>query len=81
MRVVCLPGDGIGPEVMTAATRVLRALLPELVRCGMIFVTSAVESLSERVLGELRKGHSAADVPVALRAVRDRLPPLGSARS
>ena len=26
MKVVCLPGDGIGPEVMSVATRVLRAL-------------------------------------------------------
>jgi 3-isopropylmalate dehydrogenase len=30
-RVVCLPGDGIGAEVTAAATRVLRALLPEIV--------------------------------------------------
>ena len=48
-----------------------RALLPELARCGMIFVTSAVESLSDRVLGALRKGHVAADVPLALAAVRE----------
>ena len=48
-----------------------RALLPELVRCGLIFITSAVETLSDRVLGELRKGHTAADVPLALRAVRE----------
>lgn len=48
-----------------------RALLPELVRCGMIFVTSAVESLNDLVLGALRKGHSAADVPLALAAVRE----------
>jgi hypothetical protein len=48
-----------------------RGLLPELVRCGLIFVTSAVETLSDRVLGELHKGHTAADVPVALRAVRE----------
>ena len=26
MKIVCLPGDGIGPEVMAAATRILRAL-------------------------------------------------------
>jgi 3-isopropylmalate dehydrogenase len=26
VKIVCLPGDGIGPEVMAAATRVLRAL-------------------------------------------------------
>lgn len=48
-----------------------RALLPELVRCGMLFVTSAVESLDDRVLTALEKGHVAADVPVALRAVRE----------
>jgi hypothetical protein len=48
-----------------------RALLPELVRNGMIFVTSAVESLSDHVLAVLEKGHVAADVPVALRAVRE----------
>ena len=29
MRVVCLPGDGIGPEVVGAAQKVLRALVPE----------------------------------------------------
>jgi radical SAM superfamily enzyme YgiQ (UPF0313 family) len=48
-----------------------RALLPELVRCGLIFVTSAVETLSDPILRELRKGHTAADVPQALRVVRE----------
>jgi len=48
-----------------------RRLLPELVASGMIFVTSAVESLSDRVLQALRKGHAAADVPLALQAVRE----------
>lgn len=48
-----------------------RKLLPELVRCGLLFVVSAVESLSDRVLRALDKGHAAADVPVALRAVRE----------
>jgi len=48
-----------------------RKLLPELVRCGMIFVTSAVESLNDRVLEALSKGHAAADVPLALAAVRE----------
>src|SRR5919204_362750 len=47
-----------------------RAVLPELARCGMIFVTSAVESLNDRVLEALQKGHTAADVPLALAAVR-----------
>ncbi len=48
-----------------------RPLLPDLVRCGLLFVVSAVESLSDRVLGALDKGHTAADVPVALHAVRE----------
>ena len=37
-------------------------LLPELVASGAIFVVSAVESLSDRVLGKLEKGHVRADV-------------------
>jgi radical SAM superfamily enzyme YgiQ (UPF0313 family) len=47
-----------------------RALLPELAACGLLFVTSAVESLNDGVLRALDKGHSAADVPVALRVLR-----------
>ena len=47
------------------------ALLPELVRDGLIFVTSAVETLNDAVLAKLDKGHTAADVPRALRAVRE----------
>ena len=30
MKIVCLPGDGIGPEVTAPAVRVLRAIVPEL---------------------------------------------------
>ena len=47
-----------------------RALLPELVQCGLLFITSAVECLDDEILRRLDKGHVAADVPVALRAVR-----------
>ena len=47
------------------------ALLPELVRCGLLFVTSAVETLNDLVLEKLDKGHTAADVPRALRALRE----------
>lgn len=43
-----------------------RALLPELGRLGCAFVVSAVESLSDRVLAILDKGHSRADVDEAL---------------
>ncbi len=48
-----------------------RSLLPELVRCGLLFITSAVECLDDAILRRLDKGHVAADVPVALRAVRE----------
>jgi radical SAM superfamily enzyme YgiQ (UPF0313 family) len=47
-----------------------REVLPELAACGCLFITSAVESLNDSVLAALDKGHTAADVPVALRLVR-----------
>jgi radical SAM superfamily enzyme YgiQ (UPF0313 family) len=47
-----------------------RALIPELAAAGALFVVSAVESLSDRVLEALAKGHTAADVPRALEIVR-----------
>ena len=36
--------------------------LPELVACGAVFVVSAVESLSDRVLAKLEKGHTREDI-------------------
>lgn len=39
-----------------------RALLPELAELGCAFIVSAVESLSDRLLARLKKGHSRADV-------------------
>ncbi len=47
-----------------------RALLPALAQAGCLFVTSAVESLSDRVLAALAKGHTRADVALALAAAR-----------
>jgi len=47
-----------------------RDRLPELAALGCIFIVSAVESLSARVLDLLDKGHSAADVDAAVTAVR-----------
>lgn len=47
-----------------------RALLPELVRSGALFVVSAVESLSDAVLAALAKGHTRADVEAALALCR-----------
>jgi hypothetical protein len=46
------------------------ALLPELAAAGALFVVSAVESLSDRVLAALAKGHRADDIPRALEIVR-----------
>ncbi len=47
-----------------------RALFPEFAELGCVFVVSAVESLSDVVLANLEKGHTRADVPVALDIVR-----------
>ncbi len=47
-----------------------RQHLPELAALGCLFIVSAVESLSDTVLGHLAKGHSRADVLAALEAVR-----------
>ena len=51
-------------------------LLLELVRCGLLFVTSAIESLNDEVLRRLDKGHTAAQVPQALRTELQDLPAL-----
>lgn len=48
-----------------------RALFAELAATGCVFVVSAVESLSDGVLVELDKGHTRADVQVALDVLRD----------
>jgi radical SAM superfamily enzyme YgiQ (UPF0313 family) len=45
-------------------------LLPELAQSGCVFVVSAVESLSDRVLAILDKGHTRADVARALELAR-----------
>lgn len=42
------------------------ALLPRLVETGCAFVTSAVESLDDRVLAKLAKGHTRADFEAAV---------------
>ncbi len=47
-----------------------RDLLPELRSLGCLFIVSAVESLSDRVLAILAKGHTRADVEEALRLTR-----------
>jgi radical SAM superfamily enzyme YgiQ (UPF0313 family) len=47
-----------------------RDVLPEMARLGCLFIVSAVESLSDRVLAILDKGHTRADVHVALDVTR-----------
>jgi radical SAM superfamily enzyme YgiQ (UPF0313 family) len=48
-----------------------RALFPELASLGCVFMVSAVESLSDRVLGILDKRHTRQDVYAAIDIVRD----------
>jgi radical SAM superfamily enzyme YgiQ (UPF0313 family) len=47
-----------------------RGRLPELASLGCLFIVSAAESLDDRVLAVLEKGHTGADVVEALRATR-----------
>lgn len=47
-----------------------RELFPELARLGCIFIVSAVESLSDTVLGHLEKWHTRGDTLEALRVLR-----------
>jgi radical SAM superfamily enzyme YgiQ (UPF0313 family) len=47
-----------------------RELFPEFASCGCVFMISAVESLSDRVLTILEKNHTRADVEEALGVVR-----------
>jgi radical SAM superfamily enzyme YgiQ (UPF0313 family) len=48
-----------------------RTHLAELRRAGALFVVSAAESLSDRVLGHLAKGHTRRDIAEALAAARE----------
>ena len=48
-----------------------RSLLPELRECGCIFVVSAVESLNDAVLENLRKGHTSADVFAVINLLKE----------
>jgi radical SAM superfamily enzyme YgiQ (UPF0313 family) len=53
-----------------------RALLPRLGALGCAFIVTAVESLSDRVLALLDKGHTRADVELALELTRSAGIPL-----
>ena len=59
-------------DVTTKVEHLLRhrALLPELAAAGLLFVVSAFESVDDRVLARLDKGHTAADAGTATRLLR-----------
>ncbi len=63
---------GITFDVTTKVELILkhREAIAELGRLGCVFVVSAIESLSDRVLDALAKGHTRADVFEALRITR-----------
>jgi 3-isopropylmalate dehydrogenase len=46
-RIVCLPGDGIGPEVMAVAQRVLRELVPDLELEDRSFGAAAIRTAGD----------------------------------
>jgi radical SAM superfamily enzyme YgiQ (UPF0313 family) len=77
-RAMHVAHPGLTFDVTTKIELILRhrSLFAELAALGCVFVVSAVESLSDVVLGELRKGHSRADVFEALRVTREAGVPL-----
>ncbi len=68
LRVVCLPGDGIGPEVMAVAQRVLRVLAPDLELEEHLFGAAAIRatgtSLPEETLAACRSADSVLKAPI-----------------
>jgi radical SAM superfamily enzyme YgiQ (UPF0313 family) len=60
-------------DVTTKVENILRHRdrIPELARCGCVFIVSAVESLSDEVLTHLAKGHTMQDVFEAQRIVTE----------
>ena len=67
-RVVCLPGDGIGPEVMVVAQRVLRDLAPDLELEDHLFGAAAIRatgtSLPEETLAACRSADAVLKAPI-----------------
>jgi len=63
---------GVSFDVTIKIEHILRyrGFFPELAESGCLFVVSAVESLSDRVLAELDKGHTSSDVSEALSILR-----------
>jgi len=67
-RVVCLPGDGIGPEVMAVAQHTLRALAPDLELEDALFGADAIrqtgDSLPEATLTACRSADAVLKAPI-----------------
>ena len=68
MTVVCLPGDGIGPEVMREARRALEALAPELELQELPFGAQAIrdfgDSLPEETLAACKAAEAVLKAPI-----------------
>jgi 3-isopropylmalate dehydrogenase len=60
-RVVCLPGDCIGPEVMGVAKRVLDALAPDLVLEDHLFGAAAIRATGDSLPAETLEACRSAD--------------------
>ena len=61
MKVVCLPGDCIGPEVMGAARRVLGELAPDLELEDHLFGAAAIRAVGKPLPAETLKACRSAD--------------------
>jgi 3-isopropylmalate dehydrogenase len=60
-RIVCLAGDGIGPEVMVVAQRVLRALAPDLELEEHLFGAAAIRATGDPLPPETLEACRSAD--------------------
>ena len=61
MTVVCLPGDGVGPEVMREARRALEALAPDLELQEFLFGAQAIRDFGDSLPEETLDACKAAD--------------------
>ena len=68
LRVVCLPGDCIGPEVMAVAQRLVQELAPDLELAEHLFGATAIRatgtSLPEETLAACREAHAVLKAPI-----------------
>ena len=68
MMVVCLPGDGVGPEVMQEAQRALRALAPDVELAEHAFGAQAIrefgDSLPEQTLAACKAAGAVLKAPI-----------------